>query len=43
MTTSTEGYRNGGIFYHYAPPTDYITIRNADIVAKSGHGLFIIK
>lgn len=30
----TEGYRDEGTSYHYAPPSDYITIRNADVVAK---------
>ena len=30
----TEGYRDEGTSYHYAPPSDYIAIRNADTVAK---------
>ena len=28
----TEAYRDEGTSYHYAPASDYITIRNADIV-----------
>ena len=30
----TEAYRDEGTSYHYAPPSDYITIKNADIVAE---------
>ena len=30
----TEAYRDEGTSYHYAPASDYITIKNADIVAK---------
>lgn len=30
----TEAYRDEGMSYHYAPPADYIKIKNADIVAK---------
>ena len=30
----TEAYRDEGTSYHYAPAADYITIKNADIVAK---------
>ena len=29
----TEAYRDEGMSYHYAPPADYITIKNADTVA----------
>ena len=29
-----EAYRDEGTSYHYAPASDYIRIRNADIVAK---------
>lgn len=29
----TEGYRDEGTSYHYAPASDYITIKNADVVA----------
>lgn len=29
----TEAYRDEGTSYHYAPASDYITVRNADIVA----------
>lgn len=29
----TEAYRDEGTSYHYAPASDYITIRNADVVA----------
>lgn len=29
----TEAYRDEGTSYHYAPPSDYITIKNADVVA----------
>ena len=29
----TEAYRDEGTSYHYAPPSDYIRIKNADIVA----------
>ena len=29
----TEAYRDEGMSYHYAPPSDYIAIRNADAVA----------
>ena len=31
---SAEAYRDEGTSYHYAPAADYITIRNADIVAN---------
>lgn len=30
----TEAYRDEGMSYHYAPPADYIKIKNADIVAE---------
>ena len=30
----TEAYRDEGTSYHYAPPSDYIKIRNADVVAS---------
>ena len=30
----TEAYRDEGTSYHYAPAADYITIKNADVVAK---------
>lgn len=30
----TEAYRDEGTSYHYAPASDYITIRNSDIVAQ---------
>ncbi len=30
----TEAYRDEGTSYHYAPASDYITVKNADIVAK---------
>ena len=30
----TEGYRDEGTSYHYAPASDYITVKNADVVAK---------
>ena len=30
----TEAYRDEGMSYHYAPPADYITIRNADRIAQ---------
>ena len=30
----TEAYRDEGMSYHYAPPADYITIGNADAVAR---------
>ena len=30
----TEAYRDEGTSYHFAPPSDYITIKNADIVAE---------
>ena len=33
----TEAYRDEGTSYHYAPASDYITIKNADIVAKFMH------
>lgn len=29
----TEAYRDEGMSFHYAPPSDYITVRNADRVA----------
>ena len=29
----TEAYRDEGTSYHYAPPADYIPVRNADRVA----------
>ena len=29
----TEAYRDEGMSYHYAPPADYISIRNADATA----------
>ena len=30
----TEAYRDEGTSYHYAPASDYITIKNADVVAQ---------
>lgn len=30
----TEAYRDEGASYHYTPPTDYITIKNNDIVQQ---------
>lgn len=30
----TEAYRDEGLSYHYAPPADYIAIKNADAVAS---------
>lgn len=30
----TEGYRDEETSYHYAPASDYITIKNADVVAR---------
>lgn len=30
----TEAYRDEGTSYHYVPVADYITIKNADVVAK---------
>lgn len=30
----TESYRDEGMSYHYAPPADYIKIRNADSLAR---------
>ena len=30
----SEAYRDEGMSYHYVPPTDYIKIKNADIVEK---------
>lgn len=30
----TEAYRDEGTSYHYAPASDYIKVKNADIVAK---------
>jgi len=30
----TEAYRDEGMSYHYAPPADYISIKNSDIVAQ---------
>lgn len=30
----SEAYRDEGTSYHYAPPSDYIQIKNADILAK---------
>lgn len=32
----TAAYRDEGMSYHYAPPSDYISVRNADFLA----GLF---
>ncbi|MCH5337354.1 MAG: hypothetical protein J1E03_01100 [Acetatifactor sp.] len=29
----TEAYRDEGTSYYYAPASDYITVKNADIVA----------
>lgn len=29
----TEGYRDEGTSYHYAPASDYITVKNANVVA----------
>ncbi|MBE6087317.1 MAG: phosphorylase [Clostridium beijerinckii] len=31
----TEAYRDEGFSYHYVPAEDYITIRNADVIAKA--------
>jgi len=31
----TKAYRDEGFSYHYAPAADYITIKNADFVAKA--------
>lgn len=41
----TEAYRDEGTSYHYAPPSDYIRIKNADIVADfmSENGIPYIK
>ena len=33
LVVPTEAYRDEGMSYHYAPPADYITLRNADKVA----------
>ena len=30
----TAAYRDEGMSYHYAPPSDYIMVRNADYLAK---------
>ncbi len=30
----TEAYRDEGTSYHYAPASDYIAIKNADVVAR---------
>ena len=30
----TEAYRDEGTSYHYAPPSDYITVKNAGVVAR---------
>lgn len=30
----TEAYRNEGTSYHYAPASDYVTIKNAEVVAR---------
>lgn len=30
----TEAYRDEGTSYHYAPSSDYITVKNADVVAE---------
>ncbi len=30
----TEAYRDEGTSYHYMPPSDYVTVRNADVVAR---------
>lgn len=30
----TQAYRDEGTSYHYAPASDYITVRNADVVAR---------
>lgn len=29
-----DAYRDEGTSYHYAPASDYITIKNSDVVAK---------
>lgn len=29
----TRAYQDEGISYHYAPASDYVTVRNTDIVA----------
>ena len=41
----TEAYRDEGTSYHYAPASDYITVKNADVVAKfmEEYGLPYIK
>ncbi len=31
----TEAYRDEGMSYHYAPPSDYISIRNSDRLAEA--------
>jgi uridine phosphorylase len=30
----TEAYRDEGTSYHYMPASDYITVKNSDIVAE---------
>ncbi len=41
----TEAYRDEGTSYHYAPAADYITIRNADTVARfmEANGISYVK
>lgn len=29
----TRAYQDEGISYHYAPASDYVTVRNTDIIA----------
>ncbi len=35
LIVPTAAYRDEGLSYHYAPPDDYITIRNAGFVART--------
>jgi len=35
LIVPTSAYRDEGLSYHYAPPDDYITVRNADFVART--------
>ena len=41
----SEAYRDEGMSYHYALPSDYITIKNADVVEKifTKHGFPFVK
>ncbi|NLW20005.1 MAG: nucleoside phosphorylase [Clostridiales bacterium] len=34
LIVPTRAYRDEGLSYHYAPPADYITVRNAPLVAQ---------